>query len=96
MTASEPSPIDEELRALFSPFALRQDDQIAAGDLEDLEACVRAAVRELRTEGLLPEHIIIRLRRIAVSAGAGFSEFLLERLVRWTVNEYFVAVPSSR
>jgi hypothetical protein len=91
MTAFEPSHIDDDLRALFAPFALGPEGQIANKDLEALEECVRAAVRELRTEGLLPEHIIIRLRRIAVSAGAGFSDVLLDLLVRWTVNEYFDA-----
>ena len=91
MNASDPFHIDDELRALFTPFALKTDDHLATGDLQGLEECVRAAVRELRAEGLMPEHIIIRLRRIAKSAGLGVSDLLLERLVRWSVNEYFAS-----
>jgi len=82
-------PLDDDLRALFSPLALKPDSQIAVPDMRAVEECVRAAVREMRTAGLLPEHIIIRLRRMAANSGVDFNALLMERLVRWTVNEYF-------
>jgi hypothetical protein len=89
MIASEAFSIDDDLRALFTPFALKAIAQIPSRDLLILEECVRAAIREMRTEGFLPENIIIRLRQAAVASGVAPSDRLLDRLIRWTVNEYF-------
>ena len=78
------------LRALHAAFdALRERSAagLSTDELDALHEQVKAVTRDLKADGLLPERIIVIVRRIATDTD--LSPMLLNRVVLWSVEEYY-------
>jgi hypothetical protein len=58
-------------------------------DLALLQPLVFAVVDEMKASGELPERVLSAIRALAISAGIGPGDVLVQQLMRWCVERYF-------
>jgi hypothetical protein len=70
---------------------------LSGKDIELLYQRVAAAVDELKAEGVLPERVLITIKRVVTRAGIpiGYRRPLLEHMTVWFVERYFPPRPPA-
>ena len=91
----------EEYGAYTGEFGIRQSAEMPIIFGDELRRAVCEFTRAERERGILPEHVIIELRRLAGQvydrrrAPDAFGR-VVEKCVRWIVEEYYAIPPAAR
>jgi hypothetical protein len=84
-----PSHALSAVREVFEDCA-RHSRILSNAELEDAHGKICSVVHELKAGGMLPEHIIINVRQLALDAGLSLaSNQVLENLARWCLEQYY-------
>ena len=77
-----------DLRDAFALIAPRVT-QLTPSDLSMLQERVCAVVDEMKATGVLPERIIVSVRRIAADFALDWHGELFDKLIGWCVHRYY-------
>jgi hypothetical protein len=85
------SPVIGDLRAAFTALGYDQPKP-AAAELQTLRGHVYAAVDEMKAAGVLPEHVVISVKRLALDSGIHWTDDeMFGQVIDWCLEHYFRA-----
>jgi hypothetical protein len=100
MTKTHPFVTDSsaigDLRTMFVALA-RNRPMPSDADLSALRRHVDAAVDEMKQSDMLPEHVVIAVKRLALDSGIQWTNHrLFDRLIDWCLEDYYNTPPNDQ